>query len=990
MTRARSFWSFGLRARIVAPLLLIGLLLTAAGAFIVSHTSKRALRDHLAARAGAITRAISHLAETTGDESTLQRFVATMGAESQVDLIVVAAGEPLKVVASSRPDWVGLAASDLPDPAHTVCDLVRAVKSQQSSIEFEHDAEGTVDVTVPLRTRLRSPIPLRWATGAVMLHLDGRPLMQQEAEFNRRILSTLGLVVILAAFGAYGLIRFVILRPMEQIARVAHVVSGGVRTARVGSTRGDELGELASDIDAMVDELVRREALEVNAKDEAVAARRQLENTLAELSSANFAVDQHAIVAVTNLSGTITHVNDRFCEISQYAREELIGRNHRILNSGHHPKAFWVEMWRTVTQGAVWRNEVCNRTKSGSLYWVDTTIVPYLDNQGKVTKLVAIRSDITARKQAERELNESRERFDLAVRGSSDGIWDWTVSTNEVYYSPRFKELLDYSDDEFPHHLDSFKSHLHPDDVTGTWDAVQRHLMADEPYDVTYRMLTKTNEWRWFRAKGAAIRDDDGVARRMAGSVSDITALKNAEEKLAHDALLDGLTGLANRRLLLERLTLAIERSKALASSYAVLFLDFDRFKLINDSLGHEAGDELLRQIATRLRIHVRSVDSIRYNTPGNTSARLGGDEFVVLLQGLTCVQDAINVGERLLSVLAVPYQLNGHEVFSTASIGIVLGHHAYNRAEDVLRDADTAMYEAKRKGKACQVVFDGPMRDRVTRRQQLESDLHRAIDADALYMEYQPIVDIRSGDVYSFEALCRWKHPVFGAIGPAEFVPIAEESGLISDLGVWVLRNGCKQLADWRRELGPLAPLKINLNLSRKQFLQPRLAELIRDTLDEFGIEPSAIELEVTEDAFCGDLLAASQVLQSLKETGIKLAIDDFGVGSSSFAALHRFPVDTLKIDRSLLGDFPKSFETAALIQGLVVIANGLGISLVVEGVEDHSQVIALQNLGCMLAQGYHFSRPLAAESVPSFLARRVSAMGNESQAALIGIGTA
>jgi diguanylate cyclase (GGDEF)-like protein/PAS domain S-box-containing protein len=963
---------YGLRARIVMPLLVIGLLLTVSGAFFIQRDSEQSFREQMTERAGAIARAICQMAEITSDEGTLQRFVASIAAENDVKLVVVAAGDPLVVVSSSRTDWIGRTASDLPDPEHTFQDLRNAVDSQKSSIEFEHDIEDTVDFTIPLRTRLRAPSALRWAHGAVMLHIDGRPLSQLQAQWTRKFTSTLGLAVSLAALAVYGMLQFIVVRPVRQIAKVAQLVANGDRTARVGIKRSDELGELSANMDTMLEELIRRETLEADAKQESLAAQKRLEAALAELSCSNFALDQHAIVAVTDLSGKITYINDRFCEISQYTRDELLGKNHRLVNSGHHPKSFWVEMWRTVVRGGVWRNEVCNRAKDGSLYWVDTTIVPYIDGEGQITKLVAIRSDITARKKAEVELRKSQERFDLAVNGSNDGIWDWTISTDEFYFSPRFKELLGYADNEFPDHLNSFKDRLHPYDAPETWEAVHQHIDFGAPFDVIYRLSTKSGEWRWFRAKGAAIRDADGLVRRMAGSISDVTALKNAENRLAKDALIDGLTGLPNRKLLLERLRVNIEQSKISEFNYALLFLDFDRFKLINDSLGHEAGDDLLRQIADRLKKNVRSEDSISRTAFGNTSARLGGDEFVVLLPDLKFLEDAVQVGERLLSVLAAPYQLNGHEVFSTVSIGTVFGNPGYVRAEDVLRDADTAMYEAKRAGKGCQVVFDEAMRDRVMRRQQLESDLHRAIQAGELSVDYQPIVEVASGAVHSLEALCRWKHPTLGFISPAEFIPIAEESGLISELGTWVLTTACRQLDKWRVEIGRLAPPRVAVNLSRKQLGQPGFAEVIRETFREFKIEPSSIELEVTEDALGGDLPTATKILESLKQVGVKLAIDDFGVGSSSFAALHRFPIDTLKIDRSLLTDFPKSKESAAMVQGLVAITESLGIMLVAEGIEEREQLFALQDLGCKLAQGYYFSRPLPAEKMTEFLQKQ------------------
>ncbi len=969
MIRKKPSWSLGLRARIVLPLLVIGLLLTVAGVFLINRESERASREHLIAQAGVIARSICHMAETTTDEGSLQRFVAAMAADAQVKLVVVAGGDPMTVVASSRADWLDTPAAHLPDSVNAFRDLHRAVESQEASIEFQHDSENTVDFTVPLRTCLPASTPLRWTNGAVTIHLDGRPLIQQQAQIAKGAIATFVMAVSLAALAVYGLLLFIVLRPMERIAKVAHLVADGERTARIRSTRRDELGNLGDDVDTMLEELIRRELLEANAKQESLSAQKKLETALAELSCCNFAIDQHAIVAVTDLSGTITYVNDKFCQISQYTRDELIGCDHRTINSGHHPKSFWVEMWRTVVCGNVWRNEVCNRAKDGTIFWVDTTVVPYKDSQGQITKFVAIRSDITARKKAEAELLQSRERFDLAVNGSNDGIWDWTVSTDEFYYSPRFKELLGYTDEEFPNHLDSFKSRLHPDDAPSTWEAIHQHLDFRIPYDVSYRLLTKSGEWRWFRAKGAAIRDADGLARRMAGSISDVTELRTAEQRLVKGALIDGLTGLPNRTLLLERLRVCMEQAKVSAPNYALLFLDFDRFKLINDSLGHEAGDDLLQQIATRLRKNVRSEDSIGCTTLGNTSARLGGDEFVVLLSDLKTPDDAVSVGERLLTVLSAPYQLNGHEVYSTASIGTVFGHVGYDRAEDVLRDADTAMYEAKREGKACQVVFDEAMRERVTRRQQLESDMHRAIEAGELSLDYQPIVDVSSGAVHSLEALCRWKHSNLGFISPAEFIPIAEESGLISGLGTWVLRTACRQLAIWQDELGPFAPTKLAVNLSRKQLGQPGFTEVIREIFRESTVKPSSIELEVTEDALGGDLPTATRILQSLKDVGVKLAIDDFGVGSSSFASLHRFPIDTLKIDRTLLTDFPKSKESAAMVQGLVAITDSLDIMLVAEGVEQHEQWLALQGLGCKLAQGYFFARPMPAGKVPDFL---------------------
>ncbi len=704
------FWFNGVRARIVSPLIGICMLLSLLSGWLVRSSNERQSREHIRARAASIAHAICHLAESTRDEVVLQRFVAAMATEADVKLIVVATGEPLVVVAASRPDWIGLTSSQLPDPEHTARDLSRAVVSQQVHCEFEHDDEDSVDFTIPLKTRIRSSNPLVWANGAVMLHLDGRPHLKQQAASTAGLLLALIGIIALAAAIAYTLLSLVILRPMNEIARVAHRTADGERTVRVNSRRTDELGQLAADVDAMLDVIVKREAEEVQAKEAAVSAQRQMESALAELACSNFALDEHAFVAITDLSGVITYVNDKFCEISQYSRNELIGRTHRIINSGHHPKSFWAHMWRQVASGEAWHGEVCNRAKDGTLYWVDTTIVPFKNQAGITTKYVAIRTDITERKLFATKLAESQERFELAVRGSNDGIWDWNISTDQVYYSPRFKELLGYAENEFPNHLDSFAQHLHHDDAQATWAAVQSHLNDDTPYDVTYRLRTKTGDWCWFRAKGIAIRSTDGSAKRMAGSISDITELKAIEEQLSHDALHDHLTGLPNRAFLRNRLRRVLNNQSRSTKSYSLMFIDLDRFKFVNDSLGHEAGDELLRQIANRLRESVRSNDSFIGQATGNISARIGGDEFVVLLEELPQPKDALSIADRLLLNLNQPYQIGEHEVISTASIGIVLGNRTYHCVDDLLRDADIAMYEAKRRGKGRHVVFEDSM----------------------------------------------------------------------------------------------------------------------------------------------------------------------------------------------------------------------------------------------------------------------------------------
>lgn len=591
------------------------------------------------------------------------------------------------------------------------------------------------------------------------------------------------------------------------------------------------------------------------------------------------------------------------------------------------------------------------------------------DTARRIEETVAQRTDELQRAQI--ALSKSTERFELAIRGSNDGIWDWNVLTDEVFYSPRFKELLGFATDEFPGHFSSFKKLLHRDDLHATLEAVHAHITRGTPYDVTYRLRTKLGEWKWFRARAEAIRDANGQALRMAGSMSDISDLKAIESDLRQAASTDKLTGLPNRNLLLDRVQQSIHRAKRLSCyHFALLFLDFDRFKIVNDSLGHDVGDALLQAIANRLRQQVRKVDSVNCLSYGNTMARLGGDEFVILIDELRAAEDALIVADRLLTELAQPYFLGEHEIVSTASIGVALGNDSYERAEHMIRDADTAMYEAKRTGKARYVVFDASMHAQIQRRLRLESDLRKVISANQLHLVYQPIVSLETGALTGVEALLRWQHPTEGLISPAEFIPIAEDTGLILPIGQWVLRESCRQAVAWQREFGSAAPAIISINLSRKQFVLPTLPETIQEILLETGIAPTAVQLEVTESACMDDVASAQRALQALREMGVKLAIDDFGTGYSSLASLHQFPIDVLKIDRSFVNRVDQAKDIAALVHALTVLARNLGMATIAEGIETEAQVLALQELGCKYAQGYLFGKPMCPADLAQWIA--------------------
>jgi len=447
------------------------------------------------------------------------------------------------------------------------------------------------------------------------------------------------------------------------------------------------------------------------------------------------------------------------------------------------------------------------------------------------------------------------------------------------------------------------------------------------------------------------------------GTVEDVTVRKDAQDQLLHNAFHDRLTQLPNRALFSDRMARAFARLKRYPGAvFAVLFLDFDRFKNINDSLGHHAGDELLIAIARRLEGCLR---------PGDTVSRLGGDEFAILLEDVRDEADAVVVAERVQSAMSQPFSLLGQEIFSSASIGIALAHDGYQNAEDLLRDADMAMYRAKSLGKARHELFDSGMHTRAVALLQLETDLRWAIERQEFELHYQPIVSLESGRVTGFEALIRWRHPERGMVSPAEFIPIAEETGWIVPIGAWVLETACEQLARWQDELRPDPPLTMSVNLSGKQFSQPDLIEFIAGQLRKCNIAPENLKLEITESAIMEQGQEVIERLHALRALGVKLALDDFGTGYSSLSYLHRFPLNTLKIDRSFVMRMQEGGENREIVRIIVALGQTLGLDVIAEGIEETAQLGDLRELGCQGGQGYFFSRPLVPAAALELLKR-------------------
>jgi diguanylate cyclase (GGDEF)-like protein/PAS domain S-box-containing protein len=579
--------------------------------------------------------------------------------------------------------------------------------------------------------------------------------------------------------------------------------------------------------------------------------------------------------------------------------------------------------------------------------------------------IARIRSQL-AGKQALTALRQSEERYALAARGANDGLWDWNLENGKIYYSPRWKQLLGWGEDEISDDPEEWTSRIHPKDLLAFEHALDRHLSGnDTAFECDYRMLHRDFGYRWMASRGLAVRDEAGKPVRMVGSQSDVTA------KVTRDVL----TGLPNRLLLEDRLQAALEHSRTEPTwHFAVCFLDVDRFKLINDTMGHLAGDRLLQEVAERLKTSVRDYEVSGRSEGEDLVARLGGDEFAILLEGISGREALEKIGERVVRSMRTALRYSEDEIYCSISVGMVLSQPDYQAPEEILRDADTAMYAAKSMGGGRWALFEDSMRDLLRLRVQTEIDLRRALERDELRVFYQPRVLLETGEVFGFEALVRWQHPTRGLLSPLDFIPAAEESGLIVEMGLWVLREACRQTREWQIRFPHDPPLDIAVNLSVRQCREPKLVETVKRILEETALPPASLNLELTESLLFEDLAQARALLNSLKSVGVGLKIDDFGTGYSCLRYLCELPFDTVKIDRSFTQELSArnsdSAETA-IVRSIVSMAESLKMGVIAEGVESVAHVRELLAVGCRFGQGYFFSRPVDASESTNFLLR-------------------
>jgi len=574
-----------------------------------------------------------------------------------------------------------------------------------------------------------------------------------------------------------------------------------------------------------------------------------------------------------------------------------------------------------------------------------------------------------------RRLIERERLFHLITENAADMIAVVDPHGRRLYNSPAYEKILGYSAEELAG--TSAIEQVHPDDRARVLEAAQKAHLTGRGDRLEYRIRHRDGSWRVLESTSSTIPGPNGTTEGLVIVNRDITERKRAEALLEHRAFHDGLTNLPNRALFLDRLQRAIAVSQRHRDfKFAVLLIDIDEFKVFNDSLGHKAGDELLIQIARRLTACLRGADTVSREsnkTAGdNTLARPGGDEFVVLAAELRDPSDAIRMSERIQERMAMSFAVSGHEIVITASIGIVFSGASSTNAEDVLRDAEIAMYRAKHTGKGRCEVFDNAMQAGAVKRLQLETDLRKALDAGEFRVYYQPLVSLQDGRIVGFEALTRWQRPQ-GIVMPGEFIAVADETGLILPMNRQLLRDACLQLRRWQSLFPSDPPLAMCVNITEKQFAQPGLAFQISEILQQTGVDPRCVDLEITENIAMGDAERSAIVLSELKAVGVRLSVDDFGTGYSSLSRLQRFPVDTLKIDRSFISGIGSGRETHEIVRIIVILAHSLGLKVVAEGIENAEQMEMLMQFGCELGQGYLFSRPGAANTIEDFLANRI-----------------
>ncbi|WP_051340400.1 EAL domain-containing protein [Azospirillum halopraeferens] len=816
----------------------------------------------------------------------------------------------------------------------------------------EHLLPRELEYALPL-TVVRNALDV----GVLRVRLD-RTLIA--AEFFERasvtlwagLLWTVGLATILVV-SLHVAVTKPFLRVSQQLARIDPARPSETLVTIPPRHDDDELGILGRSINGLLlrlgQSLERHRRAEDRVRERELRLRGIMENVA------------DGIVTIDTCHRVET-MNRAALELFGYRADEAAGLPFdRCLADGDLPhvlRALARSLHAPDERSDVVRQELTARRKSG-----ETVPISFSVSQmrlGDRVSFICVVRDITERRDAERALMESEQRLKLAVTATRSGVWDADLRTGRVWWSPEFVAMLGYAPDELPMDRgETWEVLIHPDDRSWTAALAERYLSGEiTEYAPVYRMRRKDGSWVWIEARGQCLRDGDGVAHRFTGTMTDVTERKRFEEQLMYMATHDPLTGLPNRTLLQDRLTHAMGLSRRKGTGLAALSIDLDRFKLVNDSLGHEVGDRLLKAVAQAIAGAVRSTDTV---------GRLGVDEFLVIAEDLAEPKDAGRIGMSVLEALAKPLEVGGHSLFATASVGIsTFDGRDEDDATDVaalLRHADTAMHSAKSGGGNTLRYYRPEMNEEVAARLALERSLRDAIERNQFELVYQPKVDVATLRLLGLEALIRWKHPEKGYIPPTIFIPVAEETGLIGAIGDWVLRTALDQIARWRAR--QIAPLPVAVNISVRQLTDESALRTVRSLLSETGIDPGLLELEVTETTMMDNIDSIAETLHALRDLGVGVAVDDFGTGHSSLAYLRRLPITALKVDRSFIDDVIANPDDAAIAATIIAMGRQLGLKVVAEGIETAEQLAFLRRHACDEAQGYHIARPLPAEEL-------------------------
>jgi diguanylate cyclase (GGDEF)-like protein/PAS domain S-box-containing protein len=839
--------------------------------------------------------------------------------------------------------------------------------------------------------------------------------------FYNKLYIAIGILIIIQIIVfliIYGFLNRMIIRPLSRMMTTMAAVAEGDLSQKVKIERNDEFGNLARVFNKMTNDLKEiyntieqrvfertielkksyQQLQKAEKKSLESANQLQIEKDKSERLLRDALETSPAALLLLDHNDCVQIWNKRFTELLEEEHTKILKTGASAFDifaviTNFNPELWRLESptkqsWRACFEGSYNPNESYELQLSNDR-WVrinehttqdNETVIMFVDIttlKKREKRLATVNQEIALQTE---KLRISEQKYALAAQGSNDGLWDWNVTSGELIFSPRCLEMLGYSSNENSFNtMDDWIASIHPDYQNTFRKILADHISGQAPrLKSEYLMRHHDGTYHWMLTRGLAARDKDDKAVRMAGSQSDITMQKTYEQELIHTAYHDALTGLPNRDLFIKNLKDAIdEKAQKPALLTAILFLDLDRFKVINDSLGHDIGDKLLIGIAKRLKKCLR---------PHDSAARLGGDEFTVLLRDIRDLEEAKNIANRILEQLAEPFNLNGNDVFASASIGITLLTKEFKDSDSLLRNADLAMYRAKSAGRGRFELYDSEMHTQVKNQLEIETELRRAVDRDEILLYYQPIIDLHTKELIGLEALVRWKHREKGMIPLSDFLPVAEETGMILPLGEHIFSTACQQLNQWKRTIGDDKKLAVSINISARQIRDLSYMQKLLEVLKQFSFDPGFIKIEVTESAIMSNLEEAEWILNQIKELGADLAIDDFGTGYSSFSYLHRFPFDILKLDHSFIQKIPEFNKTYMLVRGIISLSHDIGIKVIAEGIETEYQQIHLTKMNCDYAQGYYYAKPMPVKEATEYiLTSKLASHDKKKPAALL-----